>query len=142
VAGGNADVGSLAFLTNSKVRGKLRLTFPNTTGGDTALWSDGPDGYGRLLGYRAAVSNQVRSDLAKSSSGSVLSGIFYGNWRDAILFMWGGVELIVDPYSLSKTGALRLVAFKSVDFKVRRTESFAPLSRRVDRGVIPGWRRW
>lgn len=124
VSGGNANSGALAFLTNSKVRGKLRLTFPNTTGGDTPLWTDGPDGFGRLLGYRAAVSNNVRSDLTKSS-GSNLSALYYGNWSDAVLFLWGGVELIIDPYSLSTRGALRLVAFKSVDFQVRRTASFA-----------------
>lgn len=124
VAAGNADAGLMGFLTNAKVRGKLRLTWPNSTGGDTPIWGDGPDGYGRVLGYKAAVSNLVRSDLTKSS-GSALSAIYFGNWADCVAFLWGGMEILIDPYTLSTKGALRLVAFKSCDFKVRRVESFA-----------------
>jgi hypothetical protein len=38
--------------------------------------------------------------------------------------MWGGLELLVDPYSNSKKGRLRVVVFQDVDFALRRTQSF------------------
>ncbi len=124
----NADVGRLGFLTNAKVRGKLRQTFPNTTGGDTPLWGRGSEaGYGDLLGYRAGVTNQVSSTLTKGSSSGVCSAIFFGNWEDLVIALWGGLDLIVDPFTLSTQGALRVTAFQSCDIGVRNPASFAAM---------------
>ncbi|MNS67941.1 hypothetical protein D3C72_1012050 [compost metagenome] len=51
--------------------------------------------------------------------------MFFGNFADMIIAMWGGLDLIADPYSLSLKGGLRIVVFQDVDFAVRRVESFA-----------------
>jgi hypothetical protein len=39
--------------------------------------------------------------------------------------MWGGLDLTVDPYSMSKKGRLRIVAFQDADIAYRHVESFA-----------------
>ena len=44
---------------------------------------------------------------------------------------WGGLDLTVDPYSLSKSGGLRIVVFQDVDFVLRRVESFCWGSQNV-----------
>ena len=126
VAVDNALFGSMGYLTNAKVRGKLKKTYPNTTGGDTAVWQNMPGnpGWGELNGYRAGVSNQVASNLSKSS-GTNLSAIFFGNWADLIVGMWGGMDVIVDPYSGSSSGRLKIVMFQDLDFLVRHAESFS-----------------
>lgn len=127
VAQDNAAIGSLGYLTNAKVRGKLRGTFPNSTGGDNAIWQNGPDGWGSILGYKAGVSNQVSSTLTKGNSSGVCSAIIFGNWADLLVGMWGGLDLTVDPYSLSAKGWLRVVAIQSVDIGVRNAQSFAAM---------------
>jgi len=84
-------------------------------------------GFGMLNGYRSGVTNQVSSTLTKGTSSGVASAIFFGNWADMIIAMWGGLDLMVDPYSLSTTGQIRVVGFQSVDVGIRRAESFAAM---------------
>jgi HK97 family phage major capsid protein len=122
LAANNVDAATVAFMTNPKVRGLLRRIFPNTTGGDIPVYTDGADGFGRVLGYRVGVTNQVKSDLEKSTSGTVLSAIFFGDWSQVIVGMWGnGIELIVDPYSLSTKGWVRVTALALADSYIRNT---------------------
>lgn len=123
VAIDNADVGALGYLTNAKVRGKLKTTerFASTNG--NPVWADD----NRLNGYNAAVSNQVPGDLVKGSSGAVCSAILFGNWADLIIGMWGGLDLMVDPYTASTSGTVRIVALQDVDVAVRQAASFAAM---------------
>jgi HK97 family phage major capsid protein len=123
VAVANADVGSLAYLTNAKVRSKLLRTqqFASTNG--QAVWSDN----NTLRGYRAAVSNNVSSALTKGTSNGVCSAIFFGNWADLLVGMWGGLDLILDQSALATSGGRRLVALQDVDVAVRRAVSFSAM---------------
>jgi hypothetical protein len=73
------------------------------------------------------VSNQVRSDLDKGTSTGVCSAIFFGNWADLIVAMWGVLDILVDPYTLSKSGGVRVVAMQDVDIGFRHPESFAAM---------------
>ena len=129
VANANGDVGNLAFLTNTKVRGKLRQTqeFASTNG--KAVWTSQPgsQGVGDMLGYDAVCSNSVPSNLVKGSSGAVCSPIMFGNWIDLIIFMWGGLDIMLDPYTGSSAGTKRVVALQDVDVGVRHTASFAAM---------------
>lgn len=126
VAIDNALLGSVGYLTNAKVRGKLKTTFINSTGGETPIWQkgDGP-GWGEMNGYRAGVSNQVSSTLTKGTSTGVCSAIFFGNWADLIMGMWGGLDVIVDPYSGSSSGRVKVVMFQDCDLLIRHAESFS-----------------
>lgn len=51
--------------------------------------------------------------------------LYFGDWSQLILAFWSGVDLTVDPYSLSTKGALRLVAFQDCDVLVRHPQAFA-----------------
>ncbi len=119
----NADIGALAYITNAKVRGKLKKTLRTATYGDRPIWDGGAT---PLNDNRALITNQVRSNLTKGSS-SVASAIFYGNWNDLVIGMWGEMDMLVDPYSLSTAGAVRVVAFQDVDFGVRHAQSFSAM---------------
>lgn len=129
VANANGDVGNLAYVTNTKVRGKLRQTqvFSGTDG--KAVWTSQPgsQGVGDVLGYDAFCSNSVPSNLVKGSSGSVCSAIMFGNWIDLIIFLWGGLDIMLDPYTGSAAGTKRVVALQDVDVGVRHTGSFAAM---------------
>ena len=118
----NADVGTLSYLTNAKVRGKLKGT-SKVSGQNGFVWDGGDT---PLNGYRAAVTNGVPSNLTKGT-GTNLSAIIFGNWSDLLIGMWGTLDLMVDPYSLSTSGTVRVVALQDVDVAVRHTESFATM---------------
>jgi len=128
VAAANADFGTTAFVTNSKVIGKL-MTTEKATGTAQFVCPGFPDASGvtSIAGARAVVSNQVPSNLTKGTSSGVCSAIAFGNWADLIVGMWGVLDLMVDPYSNSTSGTVRVVALQDVDVAVRHAESFAAM---------------
>lgn len=119
----NADVGTLAYLTNAKVRGKLKKTFVDGPGTGERVWQKGSE---PLNGYRAAVTNAVPSNITKGT-GTNLSALIFGNFADLVIGMWGGLDLMVDPYTHSTTGTVRVTALQDVDVGVRNEESFATM---------------
>lgn len=126
VANSNADVGNLAYVTNSKVRGTLRKTqeFASTNG--KPVWTSGRErGIGEVLGYDAYVTNTIPSNLTKGSASGICSAAAFGNWGDFVAGFWGGVDLMLDPYSNSTSGGKRVIALQDVDFNVRNVASFA-----------------
>ncbi len=126
VAQDNADVGNLNYITNTKVRGKLKKTFISETHGDRRVW-DNRSAATPLNGHKALVTNSVSSTLTKGTASGVCSGVFFGNWADLIIALWSGIDLLVDPYSGSASGKIRVTAFQSADIGVRHAESFAAM---------------
>ncbi|WP_072748435.1 phage major capsid protein [Oceanicella actignis] len=108
VANANAAVGSLGYALNPLQVAAL-MTTPKFAAGDTPIMA----GRGALNGFTAADSNQVAA-----------GDVWFGNWSDFVIGLWSGLDLTVDPYSRSSTGAVRVVAFQDVDFAVRHPESF------------------
>ena len=118
----NALVDDMAYLTNAAVRGKLKTT-SKVSGQNGFIWENGDT---PVNGYRAAVTNAVPSNLTKGT-GTNLSAIIFGNFRDLVIGMWGGLDLMVDPYTGSTAGTVRVLALQDVDVAVRYTESFATM---------------
>jgi HK97 family phage major capsid protein len=126
VAIDNADIGTLAYLTNARVRGKLKTTAKSTAVTDF-IWGEGPigDGFGMINGYRAGVSNQVSGALTKGTSTTVASAIFFGNWHDLLIGNWAGLDILVDPYTAAATRIYKIYVNQYVDVAVRHPQSFA-----------------
>ena len=123
IANNNADMGALKYLTNTKVRGKLKRTQRfSGTNGDPVFEKDGT-----MNGYGVGVTNQVPSNLTKGTSNGVCSAIIYGNFSDLLIGMCGSLDLTVDPYSQATSGTVRVVALQDVDIAVRRAVSFAAM---------------
>lgn len=128
VSNANADVGTLAYLTNTRVRGRLRKTqeFSGTNG--KAVWQRGRErGIGDVLGYDAVVTNAVPNTLTKGTASGICSAIAYGNWADLLIGMWGGLDVLLDPYAGATSGTRRVVALQDVDIAFRRVSSFAAM---------------
>jgi HK97 family phage major capsid protein/HK97 family phage prohead protease len=123
VAVANAAVGNLSYLSNAKVRGKLKQTFKNATYGELPVWEKD----GSMNGYTAHMTNAVPSNLTKGTASGVCSAIAFGNWADLLIGLWGGLELQVDPYSSGDTGAVIVRAFQDFDVAVRNAVSFAAM---------------
>jgi HK97 family phage major capsid protein len=128
VAIDNADFGSTGWLVNAATVGKLAQT---EKAANTARFIidglPGPDGMTGIAGQRAGVSNQVPSNLVKGASGAVLSALIYGNWSDLIIGEWGSLDILVDPYSKSSSGTVKVSVFQSADIGVRRAASFSAM---------------
>lgn len=124
VAVDNADVGRLAYMTNAKVRGKLKQTAKVSSSDSVMLWGEGST---PLNGYGAWVTNQVASNLTKGSANGVCSAIFFGNWADLVIGLWGGLDILVDPYTGGTSGTVRVITLQDADIAVRHAQSFAAM---------------
>lgn len=121
VAQDNADIGRLAYVMNSKVRGTAKQTLLDAGSGRYLM--EGTE----LNGYQAKITNQVPSDLNKGTSTGVCSAIIFGNFADMLLGFWGGLDITVDPYTHSKSGTVRVVTLQDMDIAIRHAESFAAM---------------
>lgn len=121
IAAANADIGDLAYLTNARVRGSLKTKL-KADGVSGYIWQEGST---PLNGYRCAVSNQVPANLTKGSATQKCSPLVFGNWKDLIIAHWGVLDVIADPYTQSKKGAVVITVLQDVDVNVRHAESFA-----------------
>lgn len=125
VAIDNADIGSLKYITNAKVRGILKAT-PKVTGNPSFIW-DAQAGNTPVNGYPALVSNLVSSTLTKGTSAGICSAIFFGNWADMLIGLWGALDILVNPYAKDKEGMIRVNLFQMADMQVRHAESFSAM---------------
>lgn len=135
VAAANADRGALGFLTNANVKSTLLTTPKIGTTFPEFVWespsaNDPAALDGAMLGYRAAVSNNVPSNLTKGT-GTDLSAIIFGNWNDLVVANWGGLDILVDPFTYSASGEIGIVAWQAVDIGVRHAASFAAIEDAV-----------
>ena len=109
VADVNALMNRLGYVLNTNMRGALKTTEKFSTSG-REVWEAG----NRLNDNPTGVSNQVTA-----------GDMFYGNWADLLIGAWGNLDLLIDPYTNSLSGTVRVVAHQSVDVALRHGESFA-----------------
>jgi HK97 family phage major capsid protein/HK97 family phage prohead protease len=112
VANDNALTGSLAYICRPADFGTLKTT-EKATG--TAQFVVSPDN--TMNGYNVVRSNQVTS-----------GDFYFGNFADLLIGMYGGLDITVDPYALSTSGGVRIVALQTVDVAVRHAVSFCKSS--------------
>jgi HK97 family phage major capsid protein len=111
ISADNADVASMAYLVNAAGRGVLKGV-DKASGAAQFVWEPG----NTVNGYKALVSNQVATPSDPD--------YWLGNWSDLVLGLWGGLDLMADPYTGSKEGTVRVTIFQELDFGVRHAESF------------------
>ncbi len=108
VAEDNALMGNLAYILPASMLGALKTTAKDT--GSGLFVADG----NQLNGYNAIVSNQVTA-----------GDLYFGNFADLLIGMYGGLDITVDPYTASTSGTVRIVALQTCDVAVRHAVSFA-----------------
>lgn len=117
----NADMGALSYVTNAKVRGALKTTL-KAAGVAGYIWESN-----EVNGYKAYCSNLVPSNLTKGTAAGKCSATIFGNFNDLIIGSWGGLDIIVDPYTSKKMGAIELTLNAYNNVIVKRPESFAAI---------------
>jgi len=109
VAEDNALLGNLAYILPAAMNGALKTT-EKATG--TAQFVAEPGG--TINGYQSIVTNQ-----------GTAGNLYFGNFADLLIGMFGGLDIVVDPYTSSTSGTVRVVALQSCDVAVRHAVSFA-----------------
>jgi HK97 family phage major capsid protein/HK97 family phage prohead protease len=108
VATANALMGSPVYLMNATMRGGLKTKAKDAGSGLFVMEGN------EVNGYRGVLSNQVAS-----------GDLWFGNFADLIIGYFSGLDLMVDPYTHSTSGTVRVVAMQDVDIAVRHPESFS-----------------
>jgi len=104
----NADVGAMAYITNSTIYGGFKTTEKFSNTGFTVL-----EPGGTVNGYNVVRSNQIAS-----------GDVFFGVWNQMVLGLWSGLDLVVDTAALATAGGVRVIALQDVDYGVRHPEGF------------------
>jgi HK97 family phage major capsid protein len=119
----NADRGRLGWVTSPTVKGRWKGIAVNLIGATTVaavpLWgrgtfpADDDSTDGLVNDYRAASTNQIPNNQ-----------VLFGNWRDLVIGMWGGFDVVVNPYSLDTTAQVRITVNTFIDIALRHAQSF------------------
>lgn len=117
----NALMDRLGYLTTPGVAGFLK-TAKRDVAGNGFIW-EGSNMNSTVNGYRAMSTNQMPSTLTKGS-GSNLHGMIFGNWAELLIGQWGGVDLLVNPYTKGKEAQIEFIINAWYDVAVRHAASF------------------
>lgn len=112
----NADMGNMGYVTTPAARGTLKsaakLLVGATTVAAVPIWDKD-----EMNGYKSMATNQIINNL-----------MGFGNWADAIRCLWGGIEIVLNPYSRDTEGLVRLTMNTFGDMCVRHAPSFCASS--------------
>lgn len=108
---------NMGYLTNPKVIGKMKTILKSSA--DRFIMEDN-----KVNGYSCLDTNVVPSDLDKGTSTGVCSAMIFGAWEAMLIGMWGGLDLIVDPYTRKAFGEVELNTTQFVDIGVSNPEHF------------------
>ena len=73
----------------------------------------------RAYGYEVLFTSQI------ADNGSAQEQIYFADWSSFIIGQWGGLDILVDPYSAADTGQIKLVLNSFFDGNQKRTTDFA-----------------
>jgi HK97 family phage major capsid protein len=107
VAADNALLGDLSYICNPTNMGNMKGT-PKVAGTSSFVAENG-----QINGYNAIVSTQIDANK-----------YLFGNFSDFLVGFFGTLDIVVDQFSLSTTGSVRIVALQSLDMGVRHAVSF------------------
>lgn len=114
------DVNS-GYLINTKTRGWAKQTLKATN--LPFIWDNGAQ---PLNGYRAAVTNNVPSNLTKGTSVGVASSVVFSSmWDMLVLGTFGAIELTLDEITQATNGMNRLILNAFIDTGCRRPANFS-----------------
>ena len=123
VAKNSALRGSLGYVATPEVIYQMRKT-PKVSSTDSVMIMDNAD---QLNGYRVYQSSQLPKDLTKGSLSGTAHAMLFGNFQDLLIGYYSGLDVLVDPFTGSSAGTVRLNFFTGMDVAVRHINSFSAI---------------
>ncbi len=114
IAVDNALVAKMAYIMKTSAAAKLKTT-PKVSSTDSVhIWENDPLLGGVVNGYPALVTNVYTDDT-----------IIFGDWTALNYGQWGGLDLLVNPYSLDTYATVRVIIAGYFDVGLTHVESFS-----------------
>jgi HK97 family phage major capsid protein len=117
--GNAADLGAFVYVTNADGRGTMATTAKIGSTYPVFLLEDG-----KIYGMPAYFTQMIPNNLTKGA-GVNLSAIIGMIANQNVLAYWSGIDILVDPYTGSSSGTVRIVALQDMDVQRRHPEAFA-----------------
>ena len=119
----------LAWIVSPKFRRLCKKT-ASLQGGSGNLWSTGNTGSDAVTIHRNGSTRQPRViDHEAYVSTFVTDGqAWLGNWSEIILNFFSSPQIIVDPFTLSTRGLVRVTVSQFIDFHIRHADAVVKLS--------------
>ncbi|MCR5408144.1 MAG: phage major capsid protein [Bacteroidales bacterium] len=141
------DKAALAAIVSAASSAGTSFTFASLVAMETAINSEnanrGKMGYiltaadwglakvtQKASGFPAMIlepGNMINSYKADFSNQFAANTPVFGNFEDLFIGRWGGVEILVDPFTMADTGEIKLQLFSYADVKVALAKSFSKL---------------
>lgn len=121
----NALFGNLSYILHPALVGKAKTKVKDSSGAGGFIFTGNGDG--QLNGYKALRTNNLPKALRGTTEPEKAGdeyGIVFGNWADYFVGQWGGIELLVDPYTQALKGTVRLITNSYWNMGFIRKESF------------------
>jgi HK97 family phage major capsid protein len=115
----NADDASLRWITTPGVKAKLMEIERAASTAQFILMEPGRS----LLGFPFDWSNNIPSNLS-DGSGSNLHAMILGVWSNLIVGQWGGLDILVDPYTKGKDAMVTVIINSFWDIGIRQPAAF------------------
>ena len=99
-------------------------------GGSLPIWDTGNEGEDEVVTIFGEGLPKVPTILGHNAhiSPFVAAGeAYFGNWKEHLISSTGPIEILVDPFTLSTAGLIRISAFVSLDFSLRHDEAIVRL---------------
>jgi len=114
IAVDNALQAKMAYIMKATAAGKLKTTIKHATAAAGYIWDNDPLLGGIVNGYPAYVSNGFTDDT-----------ILFGDFSSLMFGQWGGLDLLINPYSLDTYAQIRVVIAGYFDVAVKHGQSFS-----------------
>lgn len=101
IAVDNAVIGNMSFVISAATVGKWKTKLKDSVAGADYLIGNNNE---MINGYPYQRTNNITGNIA-----------FFGVFSQVILASWGGMEIIVDPYALKKSGQVEVTFNELVD---------------------------
>ena len=113
IAVDDADFDVMGFILSAQTVGRWKTILKDSVAGSGYLLTGAGENM-EAGGFRVARTNQIAT--ANQS--------FFGVWAQLIMASWAGMEVIVDPYALKKSGQVEVTFNELVDQLVRQPLAF------------------
>ena len=116
-----ANAAGTGFLTTPTIASKLLVTEQFTgTNGQPVNQNN------TIAGYKLVASNNSPSGLTKGSS-SDCHAIIFGDFSKVKVAQWGGLDLVIDPFSLAESNLNKVIVNAYYDIGLEQAGAFAAI---------------
>jgi len=119
---GIVNPAAAGFLSHPAVKAALSST-AKVASTDSVMIMNDP--WNNIYGYPAAFTSNIPTNLNPGDAGNDASALIFGDFSQLMIAQFGAPSILVDPYTGSRAGTVRMVLHAELDVGVRNAVSFA-----------------